>query len=187
MAVNIEQVKELLGNGLAVETVASAVGCSPSYVTQLMSDDVFSGEVAALRVNNLSANTTRDRSIDKIEDEIIKRLGDAVANHMIYKPQELLRTFQVLNSAKRRGANAGDGANIQKTEIITLILPARPAEQFTITPQGTVVDVGGQSLVSMSANELLKKLATSGDTSNKQAAYATISKYLPTTRDNPDG
>lgn len=177
MAVNIEQVKELLGNGLQVETVASAVGCSPAYITQLMSDEVFSGEVASLRVTNLSANTARDRSIDKIEDVIIRQLGEAVASNMIYKPADLLRTFAVLNAAKRRGTSANDGAVIQKTEIVTLILPARPAEQFTITPEGTVVDTGGQSLVSMSANELLRKLSADG---SKKAAYAAVSKYLPT-------
>jgi hypothetical protein len=41
MAVDNEKIKELLGSGLSNDVVASAVGCDPSYVSQLMSNETF--------------------------------------------------------------------------------------------------------------------------------------------------
>ena len=137
---------KLLGNGLGAEVVAQAVGCSASYITQLLSDDDFAQEVAERRVKNLSANTARDRKIDDIEDSILQKLGNAVDMNMIYKPNELLRAFQVINAAKRRGTTVNDGGQITKNTIINLNLPARSLQQFTITSEGEVVEAGGQTL-----------------------------------------
>lgn len=159
MAINQDQVKELLGNGLSVGVVASAVGCSDSYITQLLSDEEFAADVSRRRVIALSSAKQRDASIDAIEDKLLGKLKQAVDEGAFYKPADLLRAFIVLNGAKRRAAIAGQGDFVQHNTIINLNIPEPVARKFTINQQGEVVQVGEQTLVTMPTTQLLRSLA----------------------------
>lgn len=154
-----EQVKELLGTGLSVSVVASAVGCTDSYITQLLSDEEFAAEVATLKVVNLQAASKRDNSINSLEDKILHRLGRVIDENAIYKPRDLLQAFAVINRAARRGTQSPHEANIPTTTIINLNLPSSVAKRFTINPQGEVLQVDDQTLVTMPTGQLLRGLA----------------------------
>lgn len=179
MATDHNQIQELLGTGLSNEVVATAVGCTPSYVSQLMSDEAFAAVVIAKRTTSLTANSKRDRKIDQIEDDIIEKVGDAVDNGLIYKPLDLLRAFTVLNSAKRRGVPAHESLVINQT-IVNLQLPERVVQTFTQNAQGEVVEVEGRTLVTMPAHVLLGNLVKQNKGDNS-AIYEKVSRYLPTT------
>lgn len=187
MAVNLGQVKELLGNGLSADTVASAVGCSPSYITQLLSDEDFAADVTALRVTHLSANTARDKKIDGIEDKILNALSERMDSGAVYKVGDLLNAFRIVNSAKRRGVAADTTVMTNNTTIIPLYLPTKAASIYTttITPQGEVVQVGEQNLTTMSAASLLKTLAAS--TPERAKRYTDVERFLPSPVTSKEG
>lgn len=179
MAVNVSQIKDLLGINLAPETVASAVGCSVSYISQLMSQEDFAGEVAEKRATSLQQQTIRDKSIDSIEDKVIARLEEAVDSRAFYKPNDLLRAFHILNGAKRRGTSVQAGA-VMNTTVISLVIPSKVVNKFTVSPRGEVIDVAGQTLVTMPSNELINKLRTGaikGGSGGEK--YSEVAKFLP--------
>lgn len=181
MAVSREQIRDLLGSGLSNDIVATTVGCDHSYISQLMSEPAFADAVIALRTQSLQANTKRDKSIDSIEDSLISKLEDAVDSSLIYKPGDILRAFAVVNAAKRRGVPAHESLVINQT-IVNLSIPKEVVQQFTMTVDGEVVEVEGQTLVTMPAHELLQQLAESkgvGDSDNA-ARYKKVARYLPT-------
>lgn len=176
MALDKNRIKELLGTGLGNEIVATAVGCDPSYITQLLADEEFAGAVSELRATALTANSARDRKIDTIEDLLIDQMHEAVEMKQIYKPQDILRSFAVINAAKRRGVPAHQ-ALVINNNIVNLQIPEAVVKNFTVNTHGEVVDVEGETLVTMPAHNLLKKLAESrGD---KGAVYESVSRYLP--------
>lgn len=180
MALNKEKIKELLGSGLDNVVVANAVGCTLPYLTELMSDPLFAGEVIELRSKALTSHTKRDREIDGIEDELISKLKDAISTDQIYKPRDILQAFAVLNAAKRRGVPA-HASMTQINTVVQLNLPERLLKQFTITPQGEVIDVetdtGKQTLVTMPAHTLLEQLAKRDEGDGEK--YREVAKYLP--------
>jgi hypothetical protein len=184
MALDKEQIRDLLGSGLSNEIVATAVGCNPSYISQLMSEEEFAAEVVALRSANLTANNKRDRSIDSIEDNIIERLADAVNSGTIYKPRELLQAFAVLNRAVRRGVPAHESLTINN-KVVTLSIPTAVVQNFTVNTQGEVVEVEGQTMVTMPAHQLLRKLQSGQLDSGKDGKerdnerYGKVANYLP--------
>lgn len=176
MATDKNQIQKLLGTGLSNEVVATAVGCDPTYISQLMADEEFASAVVALRTISLTANTTRDRNIDGIEDSLIEKLKQLIDDNLIYKPSDILRAFALVNNAKRRGVSAHESLTINNT-VVQLILPARVQRNFVQNAQGEVVEVEGKSLVTMPAHALLKNLVNRQGA--KSATYAEVSRFLP--------
>lgn len=165
MAVDKQQVKELLGAGLAVGVVASAVGCTDSYITQLLAQEEFAAEVSQLRILSLAGDKKRDASIDNIEDRLLAKLSTSLDEGAFYKPHELLRAFAVINNAKRRASLGNSGDLSQHNTVININIPAPVARKFTINQQGEVLQVDNQTLVTMPTGQLLKNLAArTGDT-----------------------
>lgn len=174
-----QKILELLGSGLSNEIVADAVGVDSSYIAQLLSDEDFQNEVIKLRTLNLTAATDRDKRIDKIEDALIDKLSETV--EYLHKPGDILRSFAVLNAAKRRGIPAQLSAGLRQS-VISLTLPSIIVRSFTKTAQGEVVGVemetGSQTLVTMPTGQLLAQLAKE---SNDGSAYEKLQRYLPGT------
>lgn len=178
MAFDKNQIKELLGTGLPTEVVASAIGCDQSYISHLMADEHFSMEVVALRTKALQEHNQRDRKINDIEDQLIDKLHDAVETNAIYKPGDILRSFAVVNNARRRGVPAQQSAHVQNT-VVNLILPPVLVRQFLTDSRNEVVEVDGQTLVTMPSSSLLKHLAEHGKDGGK---YAKVARYLPSSQ-----
>lgn len=160
MAINIDQVKKLLGSGLQAETVASAVGCEPSYISQLLGNEIFAQEVSELRAQSLMANTARDNTIGAIETKLLDNLSQLIDERAFFKPRDVLYAASVVNRMVRRGASAPTSIHMQQT-VVTLNLPAAAASRFITSPKGEVLEVDGQTLVTMPARTLLSTLTKS--------------------------
>ena len=177
---DIEKIKDLLGSGLSNEVVANATGVSPSYVSQLMSNPEFASEIASKRSAILTANSARDREIDSIEDDLIVILKDQVSNGLFYKPREILQAFSIINRATRRGVINPSGAN-QGSVVVNLNLPTVVVKNFTVNAQSEVVEIDGQSMVTMPSSQLLRELASKSGSEGTNDKYTEVSKYLKST------
>lgn len=180
-----EKIKELLGNGLSNEIVATAVGVSVSYISQLMADEQFSAEVISLRTLALTDATVRDRSWDGLETKMLNNLHELVDSRMIYKVNDVVKVLAIANNAKRRGATSQDALTTHKT-VVQLTLPAVIVRQYKKTIEGVVAEViteegNSQTLMTMPAAALMQQLAAKHQ-GNKQ--YETLRKYIPTS--NPE-
>lgn len=179
MAISTDQIQELLGQGLSNEVVATAVGCTTSYITQLMSEDTFLAKVISLRAANLQANTKRDRSIDSLEDRLIEKFSDMIP--YITKPMEILAAMRTTNAMIRRGVSASDSTVINQT-VVNLTMPTNIMQNFVTNSQGEVVEVAGKTLVTMPAHQLLKSLEHKAKESNDDKTlerYRKVGKSLP--------
>jgi type I site-specific restriction endonuclease len=148
----------LLGQGLGPEVVAAAIGVSTGRISQLLSDPAFSAQVAELRYENLAKHNTRDSAYDSMEDTLLEKLKDCLPFMM--RPMEILKSIQVINQAKRRGASAPESIISQQT-VVQLLMPTQILQQFTTNINNQVIKTGDQDLVtvqSASMNSLLDKL-----------------------------
>lgn len=177
MAVNKDQVKKLLGSGLPAETVASAVGCDPSYVSQLLGDDDFAAEVATLRSQALMSHTARDNTANEIEQSLLNKIKEAVDQHLIFKPKDLLHAYAVINKAVRRGAHSPTSLPAQTT-VVQIALPVVTARQFVTNKVGEVIEADGQSLVTMPARDLLTSLSKQRGQPGEDK-YERARRYIP--------
>lgn len=141
----------LLGSGIKPEVVAASLGVSPARISQLLSDENFSARVAELRYQNLAKHNQRDDAADKIEDRILEQLEEAIP--LIHRPMELVRAYQIVNAAKRRGASTPE-AIVEKQSIVQLVVPVQIINKFQVNAQGQAVTVGEQDLLTIQSGAL---------------------------------
>ena len=146
---------KLLGSGVAPHQVASAIGVTESYISQLVSNPDFAEQIAELRYANLVKHNTRDDKYNAMEDTLLDKLEDLVP--LMHRPQELLRAIQVINGAKRRGSEMPETA-VQKSSVVTLNMPVQVINRFTTNIHNQVVSAGQQDLLTIQSQELLKKV-----------------------------
>lgn len=146
---------KLLGSGLGPTDVATALGCDPSFVSQWLMDDSFRAQVLAQRMEALQEQTVRDGKINAIEDELIDKLQANI--QWITKPRDLLAAFNIVNAAKRRGAQAAGSTIDVNMKIVSIQLPAVARKHFIpqINASGEIVAVGEQGTQTASLQSLV--------------------------------
>lgn len=156
-----QKIIEMLGKNIAPANVGMAVGVTESYISQLLADEDIAAEVSRLRTESLEAHSARDAKADSIEDKLLDKLKDSV-DYMV-KPGEILRAYQVVNQAKRRGVDSASSTPLANNTVINLILPKHTMARFTTNSMGQVVeaqkhnDDGStetQSLVTIQSNKV---------------------------------
>lgn len=146
---------ELLGAGVSSEAVAAAVGVTPGYISQLLSDENFASAVASLRYQFLAANNQRDEKYNSLEDKLLDKLETAMP--FLIRPGEITKALHVVNNCKRRGQNAPETPVNNKQVIVNLIIPTLIAQKFTTNVVNQVIKAGDQELLTMPSNMLLQK------------------------------
>lgn len=164
-----DRILKLLSSGLPQAVVASSVGCTASYISQLMADKEFANAVAMARTTGLSAALDRDEKLDKLEDLVLDKMEQSLP--YVTKPMELTRIYQTLNVAKRRAVPAtGDLAATQ--QVISLTIPIQVVASFQLSQNKEIVEVDGRTLVSLSAKQLQEQLSQRNKYANNLPAPA---------------
>ena len=148
----------LLGQGVPPQAVANALGVDISRISQLLSQDEFAQKVVEKKFESLSKNNERDSHIDDLEDKLLKKMQDCLP--FMTRPMEILKSFQILNAAKRRGQTAPESLT-QKQTIIQLNIPQIILEKFQSNVHNQVIQVGSQTLVTIPSGQMLKQLEAS--------------------------
>jgi len=147
----------LLADGLEPAIVASALGISPSRISQLLSEEDFTRRLAELRFGRLQENNARDKELDNLEDQIIRQLKTALP--MAMRPGELARLLQIVNAAKRRGQSA-PVTTPTGTTIIKLSIPTQIINHFALNSANQVIAAGEQSLLTIQSGQINKLAET---------------------------
>lgn len=145
----------LLGSGIPAESVAAALGVTPSRISQLMADPEFSEAVAKQRYDNLQEHNIRDSKYDSIEDKLLENLESKLP--LMLKPADILRAIQIINGAKRRGQSSPEQVTNQQT-IVNLLLPSSVAAEFTVNVNNQVIKAGEKELITMPSSQLLNQV-----------------------------
>lgn len=147
-----DQILELLGTGLPEATVASAVGCTAGYISQLLADQDFRNQVLEKRVLALQQISERDSRYDRLEDRLLERLEEIVP--FMSRAAEVTRAIQVVNSAKRRGSPLEHQAQLESTRQVVLNMPVQIIQQFQLSPNNEVIAVEGKPMITASSGQV---------------------------------
>jgi transcriptional regulator with XRE-family HTH domain len=155
MDVTTERIKKLLGHGLKPEIVASSVGVSSSYISQLLNDENFFAEVSTLRATNVEENIKRDQRYDKLENTILDKIDQFIG--LVHKPLELCSILRTVNQAVRR-AEPQIGMSESPKQAVVLDLPPQIRINLVVNNANQVVEVDKRSLVTISAKRLIESI-----------------------------
>ena len=175
---------KLLGQGIEAHRVASAIGCDPSYISQLLSDDAFKAAVQEYKLANLTEATARDKRYDAIEDKLLGKIESDIDNNpLAFKTTtEKVRNLVAINGLKRRGANGDNNITTVNQTVVQLMLPTQLMQRYVKDINNQIVQAGDKNLLTMQSSQLevisnehsddpTQKLNHSSHRSNKIAYY----------------
>jgi len=144
---------ELLGSGVPQEAVASALGVTPSYISQLLSNPDFAASVTKLKYDALSKHTARDDTYDTIEDKLLTKLDKALP--LMFRPTDIVGALKMINGARRRGTDSKESI-IAQQNIVEITMPTQIIQNFTTNVNNQVIKAGDQDLITIQSSQLLK-------------------------------
>lgn len=133
-----ERILQLLGQGFPASVVASSVGVSESYISQLLSQEEFANAVQERKFLSTQKHVQMDDKYDSIETKLLEKLEKSIP--LIVRPGDITRTLQTINSAKRRSTPLAQGGNVVQT-IVNLTLPTAILQKFVSNGNNQIVEV----------------------------------------------
>lgn len=149
------RIQKMLGEGLTSSVVASAVGCDPSYISQLMEDEEFKNAVLIARATKAEGAVKRDGKWDQIEELALEKAAQMLP--LVTRPTDLVRLAAMANAAKRRSSEFSGGSE-SAAPTVNLVLPASAVIHFQMNSNAQVVEVDGRSLAALPTKTLAEKL-----------------------------
>lgn len=178
--IDTDKVISLLGSGLKAEAVASAVGCTPAYISQLLGDETIASKVAELRTVDVFKHKKLDDKYDDLEAKLLARLENIIEH--FHRPRDILAALQMVNNAKRKSPGNINPATEAGT-VVTLVMPNIIMNNYKVNVHGSMVEVGGRSLAPLNSSVLMKTLEERIGSNEKQKLLgATPAKDIPNER-----
>ena len=138
-----KKVASYLVQGVGTEAIAGALGCEPSYISQLREDP----EVLALMETTTSGLTVQDVEFD---ERLARTEANALSlierNLPFANPHTALATFKVLNSANRRKSAIQQNNAVAVN--VTLILPQSALPNYVTNERKEIIEVEGRTMLS---------------------------------------
>lgn len=173
-----------LASGVKPAQVATIVGVSPGYISQLLKEETFKEELEALVLTKPkdAEETDLDNKYVSLEHQILRGIEEAIPG------AELPALARILDSVTKRqdmrfqrkhpAQNPfGNGANVQ---IVQISLPAHsiPADPVVeINPQGEILAINNKPLAPMTSDSV--KALFSKMTEIKEKQYAELPRTVP--------
>lgn len=155
-----DRIKTLLINGHKAGDVASILGISPSYISQLLSDPDFKKEVETDLLERIGTDTDeeeKDKRYDRLEHRIITEISTSLGEASF---GEKLRALEVINKrsdsilASKRPVLQGQLPGT--IQIVQIGLPLHVAKNLStdivLNSQSEIIAIEGKPLAPMSSN-----------------------------------
>jgi transcriptional regulator with XRE-family HTH domain len=146
-----EAIISYLAQGLTQSQVADIVGCSPSYISQLMAQDNVKERIQELKEEK--AEEEEKVKVSKLEKKYLtleERLIQRVENDMPFAEyKELLMLMQILH--RRKGPLIPQQSVTNNTLNVTLQVPQAAVPELVLNDRKEVIGLGDSSLAPMGA------------------------------------
>ena len=164
-----EQVAAYLAANVPVTQIAAALGCEPSYISQLKEDTEVRELVAQRQAQHTPQDVEFDLTLEDAEALALRKIRDKLP---LANMAQSLAAFKILNGAKKR---TEEQVHSQGTKVyVNLLLPQVATTRYIANDKNEIVEVDGRTLLSASAEQvtglLNKKPVAATDVLEKAAA-----------------
>lgn len=164
MALNIQQqrIAHFLAQGLKPAQICGIVGVTPSYISQLLSEDgpeEFKEFVKAETLE-MASKVDEDALLSakymSAEHKILKAIEDSI---VMAELPVMIQALKVIGDRQEKRASRKAGltsiaqmVSNNQTNITVLTLPAHAVPEYEVNGQGQVVAIDGQGMSPLSSN-----------------------------------
>lgn len=156
-----DKILNYMAQGVKASQVASIVGCTPAYISQLSKDEGFLAELKAAR-EAAYKDVDEDKVLTNKYMALEHKLLDSMENAMaMAELPAITRALEVIATRQEKRAQrlAGPVQQPGNTVIVNLTLPSHAIPEYQINPQREVVSIGNR-IISPMSSEGVKNLFT---------------------------
>lgn len=149
-----ERIKEYLADGLKPAQVATLVGCSPSYISQLLKDPDFLASTEELKsTQNKPVDDMLETRYELLEVEIVKSMTDRLAEAEFPHLAKALESVTKARESKDKRRNPSKYSQQPAVTIVPIYVPphALAAPVLSLNQQSEVVAIDNKPLAPLSA------------------------------------
>lgn len=139
-----EKIIEFLKAGVPTGAIADAVGCDPSYVSQVKSDPDVAAQIAAARIDSVEEAVLHDDILDRTELKALQRIERSLPSANF---SQALAAYKILNAAARKNAPQSSQQNLGTHIHVSLTLPASALPNYVKNAQNEIIEVDGRTMV----------------------------------------
>jgi hypothetical protein len=146
-----DYVIRLLAQNVPTTQIAAAVGCDPSYISQLKSDPTIQSHVEAQKSEATLEDIKFDDMLARAEQLALERIEKTLpfANMM-----QSLAALKILNSARRRNEKIDMPQTVTNNLTVNLTLPTTAMPRFVTNSNNEIIEVEGQTMLSATPRSL---------------------------------
>lgn len=143
-----------LAAGLKAANIASIVGCSPAYISQLLSDPDFKAQVEAKMLDGtIEADTNLDMKYESLEHTLVKSMQERVAEAEFSHLSKALDSVTKAQDMRAKRKNPALRENNTLVQVVQISIPqhALAAPVMALNSNSEVVAIDNKPLAPMSA------------------------------------
>lgn len=159
------QIADLIAQGAQPQLVAATLGLDVSAILDVLQDPIVMHKLRSRAAERLQQALDMDELATTVESIALARLVDAAS--MERDPRKLVAIYTAMNKGGKRVAKPEEaGLSEAGDVVVNLVLPAsavarrekevQEAVVYEMDAAGQVVSVGGQSMQTMDATNVLK-------------------------------
>lgn len=146
-----QAVLEMLVNGIPPTAIASSLGVSESYISQLANDEQFKEELSEKRIAVAQHDLDYDKKLDTAEEDAL----DILKNKLRFANlQQSVGVFSALNKARRRRESGNHAPQAGMGTVVNITIPVTVLPQYVQNSLAEIVEVDGKTMVSTNPKAL---------------------------------
>lgn len=155
-----DKILSYLASGLKASEVASILGCNPSYISNLLKDELFCKELEEIKINQPvdSEEITIDNKYLSLETQILKGMADAIIGAELPAMTRALEVVAKVRDSRyqRKNPIAINALGTSTYNIVNLTLPvhALPPAAIELNSQGEILALNGKAMAPMSSDSV---------------------------------
>lgn len=176
-----DRIRNLLISGLKPSEIASIVGCTPSYVSQLLADAEFKASVQE-GIIAAQAEKTEEDHIDNryqnLEHKILSSVEESLSEASLMEKVRALEMINKRQDSRHARKNPAPTGPIVNVNVVSLALP-----QQALLHRAPIVQMNGNKEIVAIDNQPLAPLSSDGVknlfaqiTASKQEAAAVLAE-----------
>jgi len=141
----------MLVNGIPPTAIASSLGVSESYISQLANDEEFKEELSTKRIAVAQHDLDYDKKLDSAEEAALEILQNKLRFANL---SQSTGVFSALNKARRRRESGNHAPQAGMGTVINITMPVVVLPTYVQNSLGEIVEVDGKTMVSANPKAL---------------------------------
>lgn len=150
---NTSKIVNYLAGGLSVQEVASIIGCTPAYISQLAQKDDFKSALQAARIDAVEKSDEEEVLENKYlgtENILLDTLKATASMADFRDVAYALKVVSEAKDLKHKQKHPATQGQLNTVNIVQLQIPAHIVPEFKVNSQNEVESVGGKPMAPLS-------------------------------------